>query len=125
MEKGDKHKKQIEGKTFWHSISASVLILIWTIYYYAMQYTGSFADLKDTIICGAAGLISVVFIIQRTVKFRFIKRGRANIMEKIKEILFPKKVAPIRLFGFRLFNIGGRLRWMGSFISRMYHKFKK
>ena len=28
-------------------------------------------------------------------------------MKSIKDILFPKKVAPVRLIGFRLFNMGG------------------
>ncbi len=32
--------------------------------------------------------------------------------EKIRRILFPKKVSPLRLWGFRLFNIGGRTRWL-------------
>lgn len=32
---------------------------------------------------------------------------RIERTKKIKEILFPKKIAPIRLFGFRLFHIGG------------------
>lgn len=32
-------------------------------------------------------------------------------MKRIKEILFPQKVAPVRIAGFRLFNIGGRIRW--------------
>lgn len=48
-------------KSYWLSISAFVLMLIWTIYYYAMRYTGGFADLKDTIICGVVGLICVIF----------------------------------------------------------------
>ena len=30
---------------------------------------------------------------------------RIERTKKIKEILFPKKVAPIRLFGFRLFHM--------------------
>jgi len=46
-----------------------VLILIWTVYYYAMQYTGGFADLKDSIVCGIAGLICIVFIVKRTIDF--------------------------------------------------------
>ncbi len=29
-------------KSYWLSISVSVLIMIWTGYYYAMQYTGGF-----------------------------------------------------------------------------------
>ncbi len=41
----------MKKKSYWLSISVFVLILIWTVYYYAMQYTGGFADLKDSIIC--------------------------------------------------------------------------
>ena len=47
-------------KSYWLSISVFVLILIWTVYYYAMQYTGGFADLKDSIVCGIVGLICIV-----------------------------------------------------------------
>ena len=43
----------MKKKSYWLSISVFVLILIWTGYYYAMQYTGGFADLKDRVICGA------------------------------------------------------------------------
>ena len=46
-----------------------VLVLIWTVYYYAMQYTGGFADLKDSIVCGIVGLICIVFIVKRTIDF--------------------------------------------------------
>ena len=30
----------MKKKSYWLSISVFVLILIWTVYYYAMQYTG-------------------------------------------------------------------------------------
>lgn len=33
------------------------------------RYTGGFADLKDTIICGVVGLICVIFIVKRTINF--------------------------------------------------------
>ena len=59
----------MKPKSYWLSISAFVLMLIWTIYYYAMQYTGGITDLKDTIVCGAVGLICVVFILKRTIDF--------------------------------------------------------
>lgn len=62
-------------KSYWLSISAFVLMLIWTIYYYAMRYTGGFADLKDTIICGVVGLICVIFIVKRTINF--LKRKKS------------------------------------------------
>ena len=53
----------MKKKSYWLSISVFVLILIWTVYYYAMQYTGGFADLKDSIVCGIVGLICIVFIV--------------------------------------------------------------
>lgn len=56
-------------KSYWSSISVFVLVLIWTIYYYAMQYTGGFADPKDTVVCGIVGSICVVFIVKRTIDF--------------------------------------------------------
>ena len=40
-------------------------------------------------------------------------------MKNIKEILFPKKVAPVRLIGFRLFNMGGRIRWYIDLIKKL------
>ena len=40
-------------------------------------------------------------------------------MKNIKEILFPKKVAPVRLIGFRLFNMGGRIRWYIDLIKKI------
>ena len=49
-------------KSYWLSISVFVLILIWTVYYYAMQYTGGFADLKDSIVCGIVGLICICLL---------------------------------------------------------------
>ena len=59
----------MKKKSYWLSISVFVLILIWTVYYYAMQYTGGFADLKDSIVCGIVGLICIVFIVKRTIDF--------------------------------------------------------
>ena len=38
----------MKPKSYWLSISAFVLMLIWTIYYYAMQYTGGITDLTGT-----------------------------------------------------------------------------
>ena len=58
----------MKKKSYWLSISVFVLILIWTVYYYAMQYTGGFADLKDSIVCGIVGLICIVFIVKRTIE---------------------------------------------------------
>ena len=41
----------MKKKSYWLSISVFVLILIWTVYYYAMQYTGGFADVADGLFC--------------------------------------------------------------------------
>ena len=65
----EENQMKMNKKSYWLSISAFVLMLIWTIYYYAMRYTGGFADLKDTVICGAVGLICVIFIVKRTINF--------------------------------------------------------
>lgn len=56
-------------KSYWLSISVFVLILIWTIYYYAIRYTGGISDLKDTIVCGVVGLICIALILKRTIEF--------------------------------------------------------
>ena len=37
-------------------------------------------------------------------------------MKSFREILFPQEVKSIRLAGFRLFNVGGRIRW---FLNRL------
>lgn len=36
----------------------------------------------------------------------------------IKKMLFPKKVAPVRNAGFRLFNVGGRIRWWIDWLKK-------
>lgn len=36
----------------------------------------------------------------------------------IKKILFPKKIPPVRKAGFRLFNVGGRIRWWIDLLKR-------
>lgn len=59
----------MKGNSFWLSISAFVLMLIWTIYYYAMRYTGGAADFRDTVVCGTVGLICVVLIVKKSIAF--------------------------------------------------------
>lgn len=46
-------------------------------------------------------------------------------MKSVKEILFPRAVAPIRIVGFRLFNMGGRLRWFINLFKSLYTKTKR
>lgn len=36
----------------------------------------------------------------------------------IKKILFPKKATPVRGAGFRLFNVGGRIRWWIEWLKK-------
>jgi len=69
----------MKKKSYWLSISVFVLILIWTGYYYAMQYTGGFADLKDSIVCGIVGLICIVFIVKRTIDFLKNKNRKISV----------------------------------------------
>lgn len=50
---------------------------------------------------------------------RWYKHGQEDeSMKRIKDILFPKKIAPVRLAGFRLFNVGGRIRWFRDLLKR-------
>ena len=69
----------MKKKSYWLSISVFVLILIWTVYYYAMQYTGGFADLKDSIVCGIVGLICIVFIVKRTIDFLKTRNRKISV----------------------------------------------
>lgn len=51
-------------------------------------------------------------MIYYSVKRKFeIGNCEEDYMMNIKKLLFPKKVAPVRIVGFRLFNVGGRIRW--------------
>lgn len=40
------------------------------------------------------------------------------VQKKIKNILFPKRLAPVRLVSVRLFNAGGRVRWWIDLFKR-------
>ena len=80
----------MKKKSYWLSISVFVLILIWTVYYYAMQYTGGFADLKDSIVCGIAGLICIVFIVKRTIDFLKTKNRKISVCRTDKTPLGTK-----------------------------------
>lgn len=54
-------------KTGW--LKASILILIWTIYYYAKRYTGGLVDDMDNIVCGLTGFICIFIIIKYIISF--------------------------------------------------------
>ena len=43
--------------------------LLLDFYFTENKYTGGFADLKDSIVCGIVGLICIVFIVKRTIDF--------------------------------------------------------
>ncbi len=40
-------------------------------------------------------------------------------MVRIKEILFPEKTSPVRIAGVRLFNFGGRIRWVNTYLKKV------
>lgn len=54
-------------KTGW--LKASILILIWTIYYYSKRYTGGLVDDMDNIVCGLTGFICIFIIIKYIISF--------------------------------------------------------
>lgn len=56
-----------QKKTNW--LNASILILIWTIYYYAKRYTGGLADNMDNIFCGLISFICIFIIIKHVISF--------------------------------------------------------
>lgn len=47
-----------------------------------------------------------------------VERQEGESMKRMKNVLFPQKVAPVRLAGFRLFNVGGRVRWFLGLFKR-------
>ena len=89
-------------KSYWLSISVFVLILIWTVYYYAMQYTGGFADLKDSIVCGIVGLICIVFIVKRTIDFlknkKIVKFQFVDLKQNTAYIAVKRTVISLLIF---------------------------
>ena len=47
-------------QSFW--FSASLLVLIWTIYYYAKRTTGGVTNTLDNVVCGIVGLFCIFII---------------------------------------------------------------
>ena len=47
-------------QSFW--FSASLLVLIWTIYYYAKRTTGGVTNTLDNVVCGIVGLVCIFII---------------------------------------------------------------
>ena len=47
-------------QSFW--FSASLLVLIWTIYYYAKRTTGGLTNTLDNVVCGIVGLVCIFII---------------------------------------------------------------
>lgn len=66
-------------KTGW--LKASILILIWTIYYYAKRYTGGLVDDMDNIVCGLTGFICI-FIVIFCLQAIFEKKGESAMIIK-------------------------------------------
>ena len=54
-------------KSFW--FSASLLVLIWTIYYYAERTTGGLTNTLDNVVCGIVGLVCIFIIFFNIVRY--------------------------------------------------------
>ena len=49
--------------------SASLLVLIWTIYYYAKRTTGGVTNTLDNVVCGIVGLVCIFIIFFNIVRY--------------------------------------------------------
>ena len=54
-------------QSFW--FSASLLVLIWTIYYYAKRTTGGVTNTLDYVVCGIVGLVCIFIIFFNIVRY--------------------------------------------------------
>lgn len=54
-------------RSFW--FSASLLVLIWTIYYYAKRTTGGVTNTLDNVVCGIVGLVCIFIIFFNIVRY--------------------------------------------------------
>ena len=63
-------------QSFW--FSASLLVLIWTIYYYAKRTTGGVTNTLDNVVCGIVGLVCIFII--------FFKRFKRTKIQKSSHI---------------------------------------
>ena len=54
-------------QSFW--FSASLLVLIWTIYYYAKRTTGGVTNTLDNVVCGIVGLVCIFIIFFNIVRY--------------------------------------------------------
>lgn len=55
------------GKSFW--FNASILVLVWTIYYYAKRSTGGVVNTVDNIVCGIISLICIFIIAKKLISY--------------------------------------------------------
>ena len=54
-------------QSFW--FSASLLVVIWTIYYYAKSTTGGVTNTLDNVVCGIVGLVCIFIIFFNIVRY--------------------------------------------------------
>ena len=54
-------------QSFW--FSASLFVLIWTIYYYAKRTTGGVTNTLDNVVCGLVGLVCIFIIFFNIVRY--------------------------------------------------------
>ena len=54
-------------RSFW--FNASLLVLIWTIYYYAKRTTGGVTNTLDNVVCGIVGLVCMFIILFNIVRY--------------------------------------------------------
>ena len=54
-------------QSFW--FSASLLVLIWTIYYYSKRTTGGVTNTLDNVVCGIVGLVCIFIIFFNIVRY--------------------------------------------------------
>ena len=61
-------------QSFW--FSASLLVLIWTIYYYAKRTTGGVTNTLDYVVCGIVGLVCIFIIFFNIVRYNKNKQNK-------------------------------------------------
>ena len=61
-------------QSFW--FSASLLVLIWTIYYYAKRTTGGVTNTLDNVVCGLVGLVCIFIIFFNIVRYSKNKQNK-------------------------------------------------
>ena len=68
-------------QSFW--FSASLLVLIWTIYYYAKRTTGGVTNTLDNVVCGIVGLVCIFIIFFNIVRYIKNKQNKNLTLKKL------------------------------------------